>query len=114
MCAQHIEPIAYEGKVYLVLKTISKADGIPHMSVYPFDMDTLKISDPILSEQLMYTSKPVELAKISPKSKLFKQNGKYLFYFVVNNNVEVKMRAITLHKLDLTNGANDIQESYTL
>lgn len=82
------------------------------MSVYPFDMDTLRISDSILSEPLMITSQQVEVAKISPKSKLFKQNGKYLFYFVVNNNVMLQDRDITLFKLDLTNGKKEVYKSY--
>lgn len=112
MCAQHIEPISYKGMTFLVLKTISEVDKSPHMSVYPFDMDTLQIGDSILSEELMITTEIVETAKISPKSKLFKQNGKYLFYFVVNNNVATQAREITLYKFDLTNGKKSLHKSY--
>lgn len=104
---QHVQPVFFEGKIWLVNKALLLENCAPVISVYPFDLDTRIIGDPILDQEPMCTRdnwEEKQMAKVSPKSKFFKQNGHLILFYCVHNDTTNGTRTFKLQQLDLLTG----------
>lgn len=108
MREQVIQPVYHDGKIWIALKGIPKEGTIPCISVYPFSTRGISLGEPLLNcEPLMITNDDtVKTCQVGPGSAFFKQCGKYLFYYVVTNDIPAKTREFKLQQLNLESGEN--------
>ena len=85
---KHYKFIIYQEKIFMTLIGIKKEDAVPVFAVFTFDPLTSELVD-IFSTELYINDKGVEenpfATRISADTKLFKQCGEYLYYFIIED-----------------------------
>jgi len=97
---KHIEFVGYNDVTYLIAKGIREADLMPVLIIHSFDTQTLEPGDVLLRQNLLNSTEGFKHT-IEPECKLWKQHGKFIYFYLVQNSLESELQIYQLYQYNL-------------